>query len=274
MCAVRSLLPEGDLWNNTLPAEAPELELQQVGAFTIGCSNIGCEQQIFGSCCDSTALPCDFQEVSPQLAIIDSFSSTAFKVFAALCEMLKELDPCTARRTIRKWAERFGIEAEDPCGPYWSDNVLMILICLLLQVKMNVMNWDYLTKLAGQFGASLTLKYAGDMNNDDYNGWWTMARDMTECDYPECCPPDPNCSNHIPMIRLVGCDSEMLSLNLVTCPSDIILLPNCNLGIEPPNNTRPHDPELYRAFRMILPKLLPNNAFWCIYNCNPEDCIT
>lgn len=269
ICAVRSLLPEGEIFNNTLIAYR-ELPVNR-GVITVGCARVGCEQLIFGGCCDDRIL-CDDEPIAPQLAVVDAFAAAAYKVIPALCELLRELDPCTAHRNVRRWAERFGIKHPDLCGGRWSDELLAFLICLFLALRGHVMNWDYLTKIAAMFGAKLEIFYAGDINCSRWPAWWTMARDQPECDRAPACRDDPEFYNYNTMLRLRACDGKPQSLNLVLCPSDITLPANCNLPQTVPQ-TRPHDPERYQAFKWLLPQILPGAVFWGFYECdNVDDC--
>src|SRR5262249_18198877 len=61
MCQVRSLLPEGDPYNNT--AESIREPPPRYGAITVGCARVGCEQLIFGSCC-TEIIPCEVDPVA------------------------------------------------------------------------------------------------------------------------------------------------------------------------------------------------------------------
>jgi hypothetical protein len=270
ICQIRTLLPEGDVWNTTLPTKAPEAGTTAIGAAAVGCMRVGCEQLVFGSCCAAVAIPCDDEAVAPQLAIVDAFAAVAYKAVLQLCDMLKELDPCTAEKTIRRWGERFGLVSDNPCDPQWSDRTVSALICVMLEIKRHPMNLAYLEALAARFGAEVVVREAGDMNCGP-TGWWTMARDRAECPLPAACPPEarPDWSSVIRMHP--GCEGLPLSLNLITAPSEIRLPDNCNLT--PPDKVLPHDPELYAAFKWLLPKILPQPAFWCIYERRPAECI-
>lgn len=269
ICQIRSLLPEGDLYNNTLPPALPPAQIQVIGTATVGCSKVGCEQMIFGGCCDQP-MQCDYLPVAPQLAVVDSFSAIAYQAIAALCRMLRELDPCSADITIRKWAARFGITYPDPCGGTWSDAVLAVLICEMAKIRLQVINWDYLTQLAARFGAAFVIRNAGDLNCGPI-GWWTMARAQADCPPGYQCPADADVPNS-GYIRLTPtCIEEPDSLNLILSPTDITLPPNCN---NPPNPaTLPHDPELYEAFKWLLPKILPQPIYWCVYERDEANCI-
>jgi hypothetical protein len=272
ICQIRSLLPPGDIYNNTVPyAATPPINR---GAITVGCSQVGCEQLIFGGCCDDETIFCTTGEpVAPQLAVVDSYATVAYGSVESLCEMLKELDPCTAKLTLHQWAARLGITAPDPCEPMWSDKVLAILVCLMLQLKNHVMNWSYLMKLAHSFGADMALYFAGDMNCGP-TGWWTMARDAPVCDPqpPPCATENDAPSERQEIMRLnPPCQSPPLSLNIVIAPTEITPIQNCNLALTP--ITLPHDPELYEAWKWLLPRILPQPALYCIYEQNEADCI-
>lgn len=270
ICQIRTLLPEGDVWNNTLPTEAPEAGTMAIGAAAVGCMRVGCEQLVFGSCCVEIAIPCDVDPVAPQLALVDAFAAVAYQAVVALVAMLRELDPCTAQTTVKRWGERYGLVG-DPCARQWSDRAISALICVMLQIKRNVVNYDYLRQLAGRFGAEITIREAGDMNCGP-TGWWTMARDReANCPQPVACPPDAY-RMMIPIMRMESsCATLPLSLNIITAPGDIVFPDNCNLP--PLNKTMTHDPELYEAFKWLLPKILPQPAFYCFYERNLADCI-
>jgi Bacterial Ig-like domain len=282
ICAVRALLPEGQIYNNTLSPASTAVVLP-ARSLTVGCAVVGCEQLIFGSCCEDL-ISCDDSPQAPQIAVVDAYAAVAFSVIQALCAMLKELDPCTAEQTIKRWALRFGIGKPDPCGEAWPDNVLALLICLMLQMRHNVMNWAYIEMLAGLFGAQLTLRYAGAFTCDeeeDVHYWWSMARDQRicaeqhichdwieyrpeDCPKPDYCPPPP-----APQFNGLSatCHGSLPSFNVIFEPVERVLPPNCNLPKQPA--TLPHDPQLYEVFKWLLPQILPP-AFWCFYEGEPD----
>jgi len=273
ICQLRSLLPEGEPYNNTL--EAQRLPAPIYGAVTVGCARVGCEQLIFGGCCDESQIPCEVDPVAPQLALLDAFGAAVYAVVRSLCDMLRELDPCTADKLIRQWAERMGITHPDQCGPGWSDHILAFLICILLQIRYDgrPMNWEFLLELAHRFGADMWTRYAGDMNCEA-PGWWTMARDEPVCPPRLPCPPDPivTAGGTPDILRLLPtCQRPPLSLNIIMCPQDIVIPENCNLPAGP--TTLPHDPELYEAWQWLLPQLLPRGPLYCVYQCDPANCI-
>ena len=296
ICQIRSLLPEGEIFNNTRRAigDPPK----NVGTITVGCAKVGCEQLIFGGCCDDQVF-CDDDPIAPQLAVVDSFAAVVFQVIQALCAMLPELDACTADgKFVNKWATRMGITRRtkdyDPCGPEFSDRILAFLICFILQLRYNrqrAVNWEYLTMIANRMGADIKMRYAGDLNgtaNTDepyLSGWWTMARDQPVCPPRMPCPPDPQADlgSGFDQVRggqaldPVACappnENSPLSLNIIVCPSDIIVPENCNLPLAMQQSPLPHDPELYDAFWWLLPKILPAGPLYCIYECCEADCI-
>lgn len=295
ICQIRSLLPEGEIFNNTRkPQGEPP---RNVGTVTVGCARVGCEQLIFGGCCDDTIF-CDDDPVAPQLAVVDAFAAAAYRVIEALCKMMPELDPCTAQQFVERWAGRMGVTRNtpeyDPCGPEFSYRILAFLICFVLQLRynrQNAVNWEYLTMIANRMGADIKLRYAGDMNgvantDEEYlGGWWSMARDQPVCPPREPCPPDPKAELGAEYDQRLGgqaldpvaCappnENSPLSLNIVICPSDIIVPANCNLPLEQQKSPLPHDPELYDAFWWLLPQLLPKGPLYCLYECCPADCI-
>jgi hypothetical protein len=274
ICQIRSLLPEGDLWNNTLPSAPPAAEIAATGVITVGCTTVGCSQLVYGGCCEKDAIPCDIEPTAPQLAVLDSFSAGAYGAIQSLCRLLPELDPCRAQITLRHWAERFGIiDPDDRCAPDWSDHVLAILICIMLQIRLHTINWDYLQQLAARFGAEFVVRYAGDFSECHPAGWWTMARNREDCPPAPFCPPGEVDPRALPWIQLVPeCDdTPPLSLNLILSPADIKLPPNCNNPPVP--DTLPHDEELYSAFKWLLPRILPQPVFWCVYERDLQNCI-
>src|SRR5262245_57423841 len=276
LCALRSLLPEGDIYNNTRQAVAdPPVN---VGAVNIGCADIGCEQLILGGCCDDT-IQCTEEPIAPQLAVVDSYGAVVYKVIETLCAMLRELDPCTADKLIKHWAERMGIKHWDPCGPGFSDRMLAMLICIIVQLRnyQGAINWEFIQALAHRFGADISLMYAGDLNCKPEGGWgwWTMARDSNECPPVQPCPPDAPVGAFVADMHLRSdCEGVWQSLNVVVCPADILIPANCNLAIAE-DQILPHDPELYEVFRLwLLPKLLEGQrgVYWCIYDgCKQPD---
>jgi len=267
ICQIRTLLPEGEPWNNTRPATATPPVNQ--GAITIGCAHVGCEQLVLGGCC-ADSVTCEDIPVAPQLAVVDSFASVAHGAVVALCRMLHELDPCTADLTIEYWAERLGVGKPDPCGPSFSDQVLGILICLFVKLRQHVINLAYLEELAAAFGADVVVRDAGDMNCGP-TGWWTLARDRAMCATIQPCPDEPFDKGG-KLMSMVPCSpTPPPSLNFVLSPTDITLPANCNLPPIPA--TRPHDPDLYAAFKWLLPLILPQNILACVYERDPANCI-
>ena len=267
ICQVRALLPEGQVYNNTLVAEVP---VAPQGALTPICDNkIGCEQLILGGCCESEIV-CDDNPIAPQLALVDAFASVAYGAVAALCAALRELDPCTAEQTIRDWARRLGI-VFDECDPRneWSESTLALVICVWLRLRFEVWNWETLTRVAAFFGARMTSYYAGDMNCGP-SGWWTMARDAAICPPKDACPEQPIRPFGELMSLVPACSGPLLSLNIVMEPSERIIPPNCNLPTVP--SPQPHDPELYEVWKWLLPQILPP-ALWCIYERDDANCI-
>lgn len=270
LCAIRSLLPEGEIFNNVLPTQKDPPEF--IGVITVGCARIGCEQLILGSCC-SDFPPCTDEPIAPQLAVVDAYAATAYRVLQALCNLVRELDPCTAVVTRRKWAERLGLISDDLCEPQFSDDVLAQLLCIWPSLRGRIWNWATLQEIAARFGASITLREAGDMNCDEAfaNGWWTMARDRADCPTIDACPPSAKPPYLPPILDLhPGCEKLPLSINLILSPSDIQIPDNCAL---PGDKVLPHDPDLYEAFKKLLPRILPQPAFYCVYDSDPANCI-
>jgi len=270
ICQIRSLLPEGELYDITGLTVPPEVEPGGVGAAAVGCSKVGCEQLVFGSCCERTVIPCDPLKVAPQVAVVDAFAAVGYRAMQSLCEVIKEFDPCSASLTLRRWGRRFGLVTDDLCAPQWSDDVLRALLCELLRTRQSVINWDYLTALAARFGAHITISAAGDMNCGP-GGWWTLARDPVAAEITTCPEGvEPNAWAGPWMRMAPTCEGIPDSLNLVLSPIDIVPPPNCNL----PAVTKPHDPDLYAALKWLLPKILPRNVLWCIYERGvPDACV-
>lgn len=272
ICQIRSLLPEGDLYNNTLPPAPPTTDIAGIGAAVVGCSTVGNQQLVIGGCCGPDAIICDVIPTAPQLAVFDSFAAVAYESVQALCQMLPELDPCSASFTLRRWCRRFGIVTGNLCDPQssWSDHTLSVLLCVMTQVHLHVINLDYLHELAARFGSSMNIHFAGDMNCGPV-GWWTMARDHSPCDPAVLCPSGDGYVMAPPDLPDPACDHVRDSINIVLCPTDITIPPNCNFP--PLSEHLPHDPELYEAFKWLLPQILPMGCYWCIYECDPPNCI-
>src|SRR5262249_38123600 len=54
VCHIRTLLPEGEPWNNTRPTERVGTDQEtgiDFGVIAVGCAHVGCEQLILGGCC-------------------------------------------------------------------------------------------------------------------------------------------------------------------------------------------------------------------------------
>jgi len=268
ICAVRSLLPEGNIFNNTRNPTGEEVG--NVGAVTVGCSHVGCEQLVFSGCCDDR-ISCDDNPIAPQLAVFDAYAVGVYGVVSALCNALREVDPCTADLLLQQCARRYGLVTDDLCAPQWSDDTLRALLCIVPQIKQHVMNWEYLQELAGQFGASLTVRAAGDFSDCGPPGWWTMARDQVADPPVAVCPPPENEPMRTPWLRLEPtCFGRPDSLNVILAPTEITPPANCNL---PPIVPQPHDPDLYAAFKWLLPKILPRPVLWCFYERDESACV-
>ena len=75
-----------------------------------------------------------------------------------------------------------------------------------------------------------------------------------------------------PSRPVLSCETPPVSINIVMCPTDVRLPANCNLHFA--SETLPPDPELFEAFQWLLPQLLPlGKTIWCVYVCDPADCI-
>lgn len=276
---IRSLLPEGQLYINTSSGTPSQLAASSLGAVVVCDNPIECTEEqgsgqlILGGCCGEE-IRCEDEPPLPQLALVDSFAAVAFGAVQALCVMLKELDPCTATLTVQQWARRYGIGYPDPCQGSWSDPTLSLLICYLLRLRFEVRNWAFFQAVGAFFGAQMVMRYAGqfDCPDEHPSGWWSMARDGA----PEC-PPIAPCPDEPPplappLIPLVPtCDGPNISLNIVMWPGQRVLPGNCNLRAV--TSPLPHDAELYEVWKWLLPQLLPQGPFWCIYQRDLENCI-
>lgn len=300
LCALRSLLPEGDIYNNTRQAtlepprtrgsvtkigcaqigeceeegfgDCPPRQLPGLGGtVTIGCARVGCQQLIFGGCCEDQEF-CNDDPIAPQLAVVDAYGAVAYGVFRAMCAMERESDPCTASAdlTLERWGRRLGLVTDDLCTHQWSKETLAFLVCVMFRIKYLILNWENLQMIAGMFGADIRIRAAGDMNCEV--GWITMARDRNHC------PPDPTCPPGRervtqPFMRIGPgdeCQSLPPSLNIILCPTERRFPENCNMPPRP--STLPHDDEVYQAFLWLLPRILPP-GFWCFYNCDADECV-
>ena len=105
------------------------------------------------------------------------------------------------------------------------------------------MNLEFLEEIARRFGAKITIREVGAINCGPM-GWFTGC----PTDKP---PLQPGCVGPMPR-----------TLDIVTEPIDIQLRENCNLP--PHDRILPHDPELYAAFNWLLPKILPQPAYYCM----------
>ena len=306
ICAVRQLLPEGEIYNTTKSppvvddreyymvcdnviscetdcgqqmvhgTNAPPPALVNMGATAVCDNQVGSEscsgeQLIVGSCCPDS-IQCVMEETAPQLAVIDSFAAVLYRTVKALCVLLCELDPCCATRTLDAWARRFGIVRYDEqgCEQPFPNHVLALLVCLFGRLRHEVMNLENLERLAALFGAQVTLRYAGSFNCPPY-GWWSMARDLDA----SCERAVVGCGKPVAPLRVVemfACESiKPESINIIVCPAERTWDENCNMPV--PTSPKPHDPEIYKAFLWLLPRVLPPFVRWCVYECNPNDCI-
>jgi hypothetical protein len=280
ICAVRQLLPEGEPYR---PSKAPAGNPVENSGATVICDetpNIvgspGCaggEQLIHGGCCsDGGPIACVEEEIAPQLAVVDSFAAVLYGFVQALCKALCELDPCCAKDTLNRWAERFGIVRTDAqgCVVPFPDPVLSFLVCIYFQLKDVVFNLKSLEDLGRLFGARVEMQYAGAFNCSYYGHYWHMARNVdATCQEgrPAACGP----ATRLPQrtVPLVPCETTPDSINVLLCPTERIFPANCNTGQRPP---LPYDPEYLEAFRWLLGKILPSSVFWCVYDCKHFDC--
>jgi hypothetical protein len=215
---------------------------------------------------------CDDEPIAPQLAVVDAYAASAWAVVEHFCDAFKELDPCSTNLMLKDWAKRLGLISDDPCSMQFSDHVIAEMLCIIPTIRGRIFNMAYLEEISGIFGADVIVRPAGDFSDCAPSGWWTMARDRNgDCPPAEDpCPPE----SHVvvqPIIPMVStCETLPDSLNIVLCPSDRRFPENCNL----PRPDEPHDPELFAAFRdWLLPKILPQPVFWCIYTCDANNCI-
>ena len=191
---------------------------------------------------------------------------------AAVCTMLRELDPCTAESTLASWATRYGLLPIGRCDYQFTDKQLKAIVCFLYTYAQNdvPLNFAKIAEIAAAFGAEVEFTYAGDFSDcNPYPGWWTLAR--SGCEHENTMPMcDGSAVGNSTLVRLVTtCDDTLqLSLNVILRPIDIHIAGNCNHEAV----DLPHDPELYEAFKILLERILPQTASICIYEEGESEC--
>lgn len=272
LCAVRALLPPGTVFNHTLPARDPVQTITGVGA---GCARVGCEQVVFGSCCE-TDPDCTSNPQYAQVNVVDVFAATAYSVMQQIYATYLESDPCTATLTIDKWLDRYGFPS-GPCAPQWSTETKKLVLCLLQQLQGGyVLNKQTLDSVAAYFGVCITLRTPGDFNcgdNSMINGW-TLGRDYPRaerCLSVNSCDPDspPLPPSPARLVFTGRCDVSRVAIDIITCKCPTVVPANCLL----PGSGGPVEPsdELYEAFHWLLQQMLPRGPDICVLRCEDFD---
>lgn len=267
--AVRSLLPQGPLFNNSISNDAPLFPV----APGVGCETVGCDTLCDGN--EITEDSCTSNPQHAQMNLVDAYAFTAFSSITALCDMLKELDPCTANLTVDCWLARYGVEFTD-CDEVWGADTKKLLLCLLSKLANNfVLNKRSLDSLASYFGVEARIYTAGDINCPALPGAWTLGRGRGTpigCAPLDSCDPDSPPAGPFPQtLRLSGNCFQLPSIDIVICRAETVVEPNCLL----PDTGGPVSPtsELYAAFEWLLGKLLPAGSDICVYRCDAAPCL-
>lgn len=271
ICAVRTLLPEGPVFNPALASEPPPdpPPVPGVGCFTVGCTPV----------CDGSAIveeACTDTPQQMQINTIDSYAATAFTALQAYCCMLKELDPCTAVTTVDRWLERYGVR-RSACDPTWSDELKSLLLCLLSRLSNNfVLNKKNLESIAAYFGVEVKIYNAGDFNCSGIPGMWTLDRQRERGGTPTGCAPVDSCDTGevigpLPsLVPLARSCATLPSIDIVACQAETVVPTNCLLpgtgGLVEPSAP------LYDAFFWLMERVVPSNADICFYRCEDTPC--
>lgn len=269
ICAVRALLPPGEVFNTTkAPIEPPDpVPAPGVGCFTVGCDPV-CGSPINDpECADNPP--------ASQLGIVDAFAATSFGVIEALCCALRELDPCTAQTTVDRWLARYGVP-QGSCDPSWSTKVRALILCLLAKISHNfVLNRKNLDGVASYFGVEVSIFTAGELNcGTGLPGLITLARAPR---YSRGCGGVPACGGGpVPDLRQLtlqwgGACATPPSLDLVVCQAETTVLSNCLLP--GPGYTVEPSQELYEAFLWLLDRLISAGTDICVYRCEDVPCM-
>jgi len=312
ICAVRTLLPEGPLFN---PAIAGDPLPEPVGTLGVGCLTVGCQPV-----CGEGAIPdpgCTDTPQQMQINMVDVYASTAFTSLEAYCCMLKELDPCTAVNTVDRWLERYGVLRTE-CDPEWTPEIKSLLLCMLSRVSNNfVLNKRNLDALAAYFAVKVTIYTPGDFNCGPEIGGWTLYRGRSQGGTPTGCRVEDACDGSYQYLlglndsltyeRLLGSNgflylplqgrgdespveekfpSERASQSFVRWGSACVTLPSIDLvvcqaeTVVPancllPGAEGPVEPsaDLYEAFLWLLNRLVGLNVDICIYRCDDAPCL-
>lgn len=269
MCAVRALLPEGEVFNTTKADTQPPTPTPPVG---VGCFTVGCDPV----CGENVEQPlCDDTTPAPQLAIVDAFAATSYGVVERLCCMLAELDPCTAVTTVDRWLARYGVPL-GACDPSWSDEVKSLLVCIMSRISHNfVLNKANLTALGTYFGVVTTIYNAGQINcGGGMPGLITLARAPR---FSRGCADVGGCGDApVPDLRQktvtwgAPCTVPP-SIDLVVCRAETVVAENCLLPGA--GYTVTPTQELYDAFLWLLDKLISAGTDICVYRCEDVPCL-
>lgn len=277
ICALRSLAPEGPIFDMTYDASAATpVNILPSGAV---CGyTVGCEQKVVdASCVERDDESCDPTPPKPQVSIIDAYATSAYTALQSLCSALKELDPCTADMTIDCWLARYGFPQRE-CTDPWPKHVAQRVVCALANLQAGaLLTGPYLSQIAAKFGASIEWQLAGDFNCNP-PGVWLLGRDR----FPRgaVCPPEDVCDPDSPpaiaprgqIINLMPpCTSAPVSLNIIVCRDVIQSFTNCLAPYEDPL-AGTFDEDLFQAFLEMLKMLLPKQADICVLLCDEIPC--
>lgn len=272
ICAIRSLLPEGPLFTTTLPGAPPPTPPAPpgVGCYTVGCTVVCDGLEILDPQCTN-----DPQHM--QINLTDVYAATAFTAVEALCDMLRELDPCTADTTVDCWLARYGVRFGD-CDPVWGADTKKLLLCLLAKLSHGyVLNKATLDAVAAYFGVVARIFNAGDFNCTGIPGRWTLGRSRRN-GTPVACIPVDSCD---PDSEVLPPGPQPLTFNppctipptidIVICQAETAVPGNCLLpGV---GYTVAPSAELFDAFEWLLKRMLSRGVDICVYRCEDAPCL-
>lgn len=277
ICALRSLAPEGAVFDLTYDASAAT-PVNVLPSGVVCGYTVGCEQKVLDASCPPDSEPaCDPAPAKPQVSIIDSYAAVAYSVLESLCAALKELDPCTADVTAQCWLERFGFP-QRPCADPWPKYVAQRVACAIAALQAGaLLTGPYLSQIAGRFGATVQFQLAGDFNCNPA-GVWLLGRDRfprgAECPPSDSCDPDspPAIAPRGQIINLQPpCTTPPVSLNLIVCRDVIRSYTNC-LDPYPDPLEGTFDEVLFQAFLELIKMILPRQADICVLLCDDIPC--
>jgi hypothetical protein len=269
ICAVRTLLPEGPMFNTALSGVAPPPDpVTGVGCFTVGCTPV-CDTDLPG---DDTN--CNDNPVAFHMIMVDAYAAAAYRTLEAQCCALRELDPCTAEVTVDRWLERYGVP-QGECDPVWTAPTKKLILCLLSKLSNGfILNKLGLESLAAYFGVKTWIYNAGDFNCDHVPGIWTLGR-------RRCLPsgsswPITDCSLPVaprgtPQVKWGGACSTGPAIDIVVCQAETWVPDNCL--VPGTGATVTPTEELYSAFQWLLSRLLSANTNICVYRCEDVPCL-